>query len=413
MFDASWEPISLLRELVHRNDTKLILVVLDGLGDVPTPPFDRTPLEQAHTPWLDSLARSSALGAIEPVFKGITPGSGPGHLALFGYNPVKWEIKRGVLEVLGMDMELREGDVAFRGNFATVSYVNGRPVVIDRRAGRIPTELNLKLIDLISSQIREIDGVEIILKSGIEHRFGLILRGEGLSDMIADTDPEDVNLPPLVPRPLVNTPEAKRTADILNKFINRVAELLKDMEPANYVLLRGASGVPAIPKFPEIYKLRAGAIATYPMYRGIAKLLGFEEIALDGTSLEDEVSALERAYKDYDFIYFHYKATDKAGEDGNFLAKVKAIEEFDRLLPRIVALEPDVLVITGDHSTPCIYKHHGFQPVPYLIKARGVFGGYEGFNERVCLKGELGIFPALYNMSLMLAYSRRLKKFRA
>ena len=409
---SEWEPLELLSELVEQNGSKLLLIVSDGLGDVPTPPYNKTPLEFANTPWLDSIAADSALGATDPVFKGITPGSGPGHMALFGYNPIKWEIKRGILEVLGMDMEVREGDVAFRGNFATVEERDGKLVVVDRRAGRIPTSLNQKLIGMISERLKEIDGVKVILKSGIEHRFAMILRGEGLSDMVADTDPGHL-APPLPPTPLEETPAAKRTAEILRKFVNAVAEILKEQKPANYVLLRGASTVPKLPKFPEVYRLRAGAIATYPMYRGIAKLLGFDEIPLDGNTWEDEIKALEMAFKDFDFIYLHFKDTDKAGEDGNFLAKVKAIERLDAAIPRVLNLKPDVMVVTGDHSTPCIYKAHGFQPVPYLLKAQGVFGGYKAFNERECFKGELGIFPAMFNMSLMLAYGRRLKKFRA
>ena len=398
-----------LEELIQEGDRKILLVVLDGLGGLGE-------LEEANTPNLDSLCQRSALGLHLPVDYGITPGSGPGHLALFGYDPLKYEIGRGVLEALGVGLELREGDVAIRGNFATVEYRNGRPILIDRRAGRIRTEENRRLVERIKDKIKEIDGVEVILKSGREHRFVLVLRfGDKLKgeyDKVLDTDPQRVGVPPLEPVP--KNRESERVAEVAKAFVEETSRILKDEERANYVLLRGFSKLPKIPSHKERFKLRSCAIAVYPMYRGLAKLVGMDVIDFVGEGLEEEVEALKKVWGKYDFYFLHVKKTDSFGEDGNREGKVKVLEEFDKVLPKILELKPDVLCITGDHSTPPSLKSHSWHPVPVLIHSPYVLGGTsKRFTERECLKGELGIFPAKKLMNLLLAHSLRLKKFGA
>lgn len=407
--------MEILKSLLKKSDSKIILLVLDGVGDLPFKE-GKTPLEAARTPNLDNLAKKSALGLHIPVDYGITPGSGPGHLGIFGYDPLKINIGRGVLEALGVGIELKETDVAIRGNFATVKYENGNPVVIDRRAGRIPTEENKRLISYLSENIKKIDDAEIILKSGMEHRFVAIFRFpykvSHEVETINDTDPQTVGKPPL--KPSGKGEIAEKVSRIAERFSQKVAELLKNEPKANYVLLRGFSVKPDLETFEEKFGLKACCIATYPMYKGLASLVGMKLINFEGMTLKDEVETLKREWQNFDFFFLHIKKTDSAGEDGNFEMKVKIIEEFDNLLPEILALNPSVLCITGDHSTPCILKSHSWHPVPVLINSPYVLGNTsDRFTERECLKGELGIFYAYKLMLLLLAHAGRLKKYGA
>ncbi|MCS7215089.1 MAG: 2,3-bisphosphoglycerate-independent phosphoglycerate mutase [Thermodesulfovibrio sp.] len=398
-----------LSALIQKNSTKIIFIILDGLGGLPID--GKTELERANKPNLDNLAKISACGLHLPVDYGITPGSGPGHFGVFGYDPLKYEIGRGVLEALGLDIELQKTDVAIRCNYATKK--DG--LIVDRRAGRIATEKNIELTSRLSKYINEIDGVKIILKPGKEHRFCLVMRFpkeiREKEAWVKDTDPQKEGKQPLDPVPLNS--ESLEVAEVAKKFIQKAEEILKNEEKANFVLLRGFSALPEIPSFEQKYGLKACSIAVYPMYRGITKLLGMDTVPVEG-DIEEEVELLKKVYKDYDFLFFHVKKVDSFGEDGNFEGKVKKIEEFDRFLPEILSLNPDALVITGDHSTPCILKAHSWHPVPLLIKSPYVLGGMvNSFTERECLKGELGIIHSLSIMPLVLANTLRLRKFGA
>lgn len=398
-----------LKALVKKNEKKMVLCVVDGLGGVPHPDFGgRTELEAARTPNLDALARKSTLGLMIPVNYGITPGSGPGHIALFGYDPEELVIGRGILEALGVGMDLQEGDVAARANFATK---NSEGIIVDRRAGRIATEECQRLVGRLQENIRVIEDVEILLKPGKEHRFVMVLRGSGLGDNLKDTDPQKEGLPPHEPKGFDALSE--KTARIVKKFLERAETLLKDEPKANAILLRGFSKSPTLEKFPERYGVRALAIAIYPMYKGIARLFGFDTPDVEG-DLRDEIALLASRWNDYDFFFLHYKDTDKAGEDGDFSRKVERIEYFDTLLPEILALSPDVLVITGDHATPSLIKGHSWHPSPVLLYSPygGVPTGMR-FTERECVTGYLGHFPAKALMSLILASALRLGKFGA
>lgn len=399
----------LIRPLIQKNDSKILLIVLDGLGGLPV--SGKTELETASTPNLDALASESACGLHVPVAYGITPGSGPGHLGLFGYDPLEYQIGRGILEALGLGLEVKATDVAVRCNYATIK--DG--VITDRRAGRIPTEQNKKLTEKLQKQLKTIDGVELIFAPGMEHRFAVLMRfPEPLKPgaaMVNDTDPQKEEKPPLKVTAL--SENAGTVARVAEKFITSAHEILKDQERANYILTRGFSSMPHLPAFQEAFGLKALAIATYPMYRGLARLVGMDAPALEG-SVEDEIRFLKKRYDEYDFFFFHVKKIDSYGEDGNFEGKVARIAEFDKLLPEILSLKPDVLVITGDHSTPSVLKAHSWHPVPVLIKSPYVLGGLcPSFSERQCVKGELGIFTSLQIMPLALANAGRLKKFGA
>lgn len=399
----------IIRPLIQKNSSKIILIVLDGLGGLPV--SGRTELETATTPNLDSLASRSACGLHVPVAYGITAGSGPGHLGLFGYDPLKCSIGRGVLEALGLGLEIARTDVAVRCNYATVR--DG--IVTDRRAGRIPTEQSRKLTEKLRDKLRRIDDVELIYGPGMEHRFAVVMRfPEYLTPsamMINDTDPQKEGKTPLSTTAL--TKDAERVAQIADRFIALAHEILKDEEKANYILMRGFSGTPHIPSFEEAFGLNAVAIATYPMYRGLAKIVGMETPVIEGR-VEDEIRFLKENYDRYDFFFLHVKKVDSYGEDGDFLGKAARIEEFDALLPQLLSAKPDVLIITGDHSTPALMKGHSWHPVPILLSSPYVLGGLcTSFSERECIKGELGIFPAVNILPLALANAGRLKKFGA
>jgi len=337
---------------------------------------------------------------------GITPGSGPGHLGLFGYDPLRYPVGRGVLEALGIDFELQAGDVAARGNFCTV---DARGHITDRRAGRISTDVCVRLVERLRA-IR-LDGVEVLIEPVKEHRFVLVLRGGHLSGRLSETDPQQLGVPPLPVRALAA--EADKTAALVNAFVEAARPLLRDAAPANMLLLRGFDQQPRLPLFPETFGLRAAAIAAYPMYRGLARLVGMEVLKTGGTFAE-EIETLERQWEHHDFFFLHYKDTDKAGEDGDFDAKVAALERFDALLPRVLALQPDVLAISGDHATPSILKGHGWQGVPALL-ARPYCGGdpVSRFTERDCVGGSLGVIPAQDLMPLVMANALRFTKYGA
>ncbi|HEY8484157.1 MAG TPA: 2,3-bisphosphoglycerate-independent phosphoglycerate mutase [Longimicrobiales bacterium] len=401
-------------DLVERGDSKIVFLIMDGLGGLPHPETGLTELETAQTPNLDRLAQRSALGLIEPVLPGITPGSGPGHLALFGYDPVRWNIGRGVLSALGVGFDLRPGDVAARLNFATVD-AEGR--VTDRRAGRPSDEENRRLVAKLRERVKAPPGVELFFESEKEHRAVMVLRGEGLSAELADTDPQATGVPPLHVRPLAEAGEegdVERTARLVQGILDDAREALRDEPKANAVLARGFAAYERYPSMADRYKLRSLAIARYPMYRGLARLVGMDTLPIPATD-EASVDALAEHFGEYDFYFVHFKATDSTGEDGNFEAKVKAIEAVDRLVERVVELKPDVLVVTGDHSTPSALRSHSWHPVPVLIASRWARPqpGVTGFGERECRKGELGVFPAVHLMTLALAHAGRLAKFGA
>lgn len=399
----------LTRELLLKNNKKIVLLVLDGLGGLPL--GGKTELEAAGTPNLDRLAAESACGLHTPVAIGITPGSGPGHLALFGYDPLEYRIGRGILEALGLGMQVSPTDVAIRCNYSTLK--DG--IVTDRRAGRIPTEQSAKLTQRLQSEIGEIDGVRITFGAGLEHRLAVVMRFSrelkpGSAD-INDTDPQQSGLAPLAP--IAASPEGEQVVKIAEKLIIRASEVLKHEDKANSIIVRGFSQKPTMPSFFESYGLKALCIATYPMYRGIARLVGMEAPDLTG-EVSDEAEFLKKNYNDYDFFFLHIKKVDSNAEDGNFKGKVQRIEEVDAIVPDVLGLKPDVLIVTGDHSTPSVLKAHSWHPVPVLIHSPYVLGGLcTAFSERQCAGGELGVFPAVALMPLALAHSGRLKKFGA
>jgi len=393
-----------LQDIVQETETRILFLVADGLGGLPHPETGRSELETARTPNLDRLARESACGLTTPVLPGIAPGSGPGHLALFGYDPLKYVIGRGVLEALGMEIPLQQGDIAVRGNFCTV---DAHGVITDRRAGRISTEESAPLVGLLDRI--EVRGVQVRAYPAREHRFVLVLRGEGLDDRVSDTDPGRTGVPPLPARALA--PEAVRTAEAVNAFVEEARKALAGREVANMVLLRGFSRLPHLPPFGETYRLNPCAIAGYPMYRGLARVLGME-VLKTGSLFAEEVATLRQHWGRYTFYFLHYKPTDTAGEDGNFEAKVRAIEALDAHLPDILALEPDVFVLAGDHSTPAVLGAHSWHPVPLLLRSRWTKGeGVERFTERECARGSLGRLPATSVMMLALAHAGKLVKY--
>lgn len=403
-------PDTMLQTLLQPNHTKLVLLVLDGLGGMPLGPAGPTELEYAHTVNMDALAADGVLGMHIPIAPGIAPGSGPAHLALFGYDPLKYNIGRGALAAAGVGLDLRPGDVVARGNFATLDP-NGN--IKDRRAGRIPSEEALPLVERL--QAIQLPGVEVTVRHVREYRFVIRLRGEGLSPRLKDTDPQRVGIPAFPVEPEEDTPEARRTADLFNQWIAEARKHLADHPKANGVLLRGFATDPQLPPFPKRYGLRAAAIAEYPMYRGIARLVGMDVLDLEGTSPEDLFRTAAKHWENYDFFYIHYKPTDSYGEDGDFFAKAKAIEAVDRALPILMEQKPDVLVITGDHSTPAKWRSHSWHPVPVLLwaPASARTDDQYRFGENACAHGGLGIFPAVYLMPLMLAHAGRLKKYGA
>ncbi len=392
-----------------KEDMSLVLLVLDGVGDVRHPDFGmQTPLERAETPNLDALALRSAMGRIMPVDYGITPGSGPAHLGLFGYDPREVEIGRGVLESLGLNMDLKFGDLAARCNFCTLEG----GVITDRRAGRPATEESRKLCKLLQEKITGIEDVDVIIQPGMGHRFAVVFRGPGMEEGVCDTDPHE-NAEPLH-EAVASHPGAEKAARIVDEFQSRALEVLKGREPMNAILVRGIAERPDIDSVTDRFGLNAGAIATYPMYRGLAKLVGMNVIET-GTSIEDEFNTYRDTRKDYDYHFIHVKGTDEAGEDGDFDHKVNVIQSVDSRLGMILDQAPDVLAITGDHSTPCCMKLHSWHPVPLLLHSgRCDVSGGSRFTEHECTeKGTLGTFHAVHLISLMLANAALLDKYGA
>jgi 2,3-bisphosphoglycerate-independent phosphoglycerate mutase len=399
--------LNLIKNLAIPGDTKIILFVLDGLGGIPSDETGLTELETASTPNMDALARQSLCGLHQPVGTGITPGSGPAHLALFGYDPLYYQVGRGVLAALGIEFDLQSLDVAARGNFCTIDE---QGIVQDRRAGRISSEKNQELLSILREI--ELPGIQIFLEVVKEHRFLLVLRGPGLSDALEDTDPLVAGKKPQKPIPF--KPEAERTAELVSRFLEEARLRLAHRRPANMVLLRGFARRPVLPLLPELFQLKAVGIAAYPMYRGLAKLVGMD-VLKTGENLRDPFLTLRNVWADFDFFFVHLKPIDSAGEDGDFKRKVKIIEEVDLHLPKLLQLDPDVVIITGDHSTPAKLASHSWHPVPVLLWSRYCRPDrVESFGEHVCLKGSLGTrFPAMDLMPLALAHARRLKKYGA
>ncbi len=403
----------LYSELTLKTGAKLALVVLDGVGDIATAEQGgMTPLEAARTPNLDALvARGCAQGRMIPVAPGITPGSGPGHLGLFGYDPLEYEVGRGVIEALGLGLELKAGDVAARANFCTL---DGNGIITDRRAGRIATEICQELCEILSKKIKKVGDVEVIIRPGKEHRFVVIFRGKGLHGPLTSTDPNREGQPLLTAHPVdAKNPRQKKTAKAVAEFYKKALPLISSHPKANGFLLRGIAHQPDIPLFEQRYQMRAAALAVYPMYKGLAQLVGMTKIEGPQTIAEQFERYLAE-YNNYDFFFIHFKYTDKYGEDGNFLAKAKAIQDFDAALPILLRQMPDVLAITGDHSTPAPMKGHSWHPQPVLLHSK--YSGsdkLERFTETGANMGSLGVFEAKYLIRYMQANAKMLDKFGA
>jgi 2,3-bisphosphoglycerate-independent phosphoglycerate mutase len=394
----------LFRDCYVSTSSKIVMLVVDGLGGLAHPDTGLSELETAHLPNLDAMARESACGLTTPVVPGVAPGSGPGHLALFGYDPLKHIIGRGALEALGIDVDLQPGDVAARGNFCTV---DGSGSLVDRRAGRIPTELSAPLCHRLD-QI-EVEGAQLDVFPVQDYRFVLRLRGQGLSEAISETDPQITGVSALEVLPI--SPEAQKTADMVNSFVSQAKRILAEEERGNMVLLRGWAQLPALPPMGDVYQLDPAGIAAYPMYRGLATVAGMNVIPT-GRSFGDEVQTLHQRYQEHDFFFIHYKPADAAGEDGDFDAKVKCLEDLDPFIPQIRELEPDVFMVAGDHSTPAVMAAHSWHPVPFMLNSRLTRGeGIQGFNERACGLGSIGRIPATNVMLLALSHAGKLTKY--
>ena len=397
---------ALTRELFVTNDSKIVMLVADGLGGLPQEPGGPTELEAARTPHLDALARRGVQGLSMPVAPGISPGSGPGHLGLFGYDPIQYVIGRGALEATGIGFQLTARDVAVRCNFCTLDDAGH---ITDRRAGRIATEESTPLVH----RLREIaiPGVEVFVEPVKEHRFVVVFRGDRLGGDVEDTDPQATGVPPL--EPVARDEKSERTAEIAIEFVRQAQKILKGEKKANGLTMRGFAERPTLPSYQDVYGLKAAAIAVYPMYKGLARLVGMDIIASPRT-LEEQVQLLKQHWQQYDFFFVHFKYTDSTGEDGNFQAKVQRTEELDAIVPQVMELQPDVLIVTGDHSTPSFLKSHSWHPVPTLLVSNCCrFDGLTAFNESQARLGGLGHFEAKYLMTLALANAERLGKYGA
>ena len=393
-----------ITELCHPTPSKIVLLVVDGLGGLSHPDTGKSELETAHTPNLDRLAAESACGLTTPVAPGITPGSGPGHLALFGYDPIKYLIGRGVLEAVGIGVRLKPGQVAARGNFCTLDESG---LLVDRRAGRIPTHESAPLVELLG-QI-EVPNVDISVYPVRDHRFVLVLSGAGLDGRVSETDPQALGVPPLEAQAAV--PEAEDTARAVRLFIRQAREILHERDSANMALLRGFAALPNLPDMGKVYRLDPAAVAAYPMYRGLAQLVGMKVIPTGGT-FDDELDTLEKNFQRHDFFFLHYKPADAAGEDADFAGKVQTLERLDARIPRLLEQDIDTLVVAGDHSTPAILGNHSWHPVPLMLKSSLYAGdGVREFTERACAVGSIGRIPAVNVMTLALANAGKLNKF--
>lgn len=397
-----------ITSLLTPANTKIVLLVMDGLGGLPMQAGGKTELETANTPNMDRLAAEGMLGQTLPIDFGITPGSGPAHMSLFGYDPVQYEVGRGVLEALGVGMYVHRGDVAVRGNFCTIDK-EGK--ISDRRAGRIPTEEAEPLVEKLKAI--QFPGVQIEVKHVKEYRFAMVMRGENLYPDLEETDPQRTGVAPL--DVVAKIPDAQKTADLFNRWIAEAKKILSDQPKANCLTLRGFATDPRLETFKDRYHLRAACVAVYPMYKGVSSLVGMDVIKFDGETPTDEFKAVEQHWNDYDFFFVHIKKTDSYGEDGNFDGKVHIIEGVDEALPELLKLNPDVLMITGDHSTPCKLKSHSWHPVPFLLSAPNTVrpDTQTSFGERSCAQGGLGTINSLEAMPLALAHAQRLTKFGA
>ena len=397
-----------MRELSVKTDSKMVLLILDGLGGLPLDPSGETELEAAETPNLDALAARSDLGLSRPVTAGVSPGSGPGHLALFGYDPLRFQVGRGVLSALGVGFDLGEKDLAARVNFATKDE-GGR--ISDRRAGRIPSEKGEELVELLNGNLN-MEGVEVFVRHEKEYRAVAVFRGEGLSGALADSDPQRTGLEPLTVEPTDGSQEASKSAEIANSFVAQANEILADQQPANTVLVRGFGMHPALPSFDETYNLDAAAIASYPMYKGLARLAGMR-LLQEGQGIPGEFDTLKANWDDHDFFFVHIKPTDAAGEDGDFDRKASVIEEVDAQIPGLLDLAPDALAITGDHATPAKLKSHSWHGVPFLLASPYTLPTADAFGERPCAGGTLGAFPAEEIMGFLMGHALKLNRFGA
>ena len=394
-----------LSDVVRSTPSQIVMVVVDGLGGMPHPDYGKSELEFADIPLLDTLGSTSSVGATIPVAPGITPGSGPGHMALFGYNPVKYLLGRGILEGMGIGADIAEGDVAARGNFCVLDTEGS---ILDRRAGRLDTETCKSLCSKLNEI--QLDGVDFDVYPVMDYRFVLVLKGENLSPNISETDPQVEGVIPLLSRPFNS--EAQVTANFIKEFVLKATELLGSADSsANGILLRGFSSLPTLPDFGNQYALNPAAIAAYPMYRGLAGLIGMD-ILESGQTFESEIDVLEdNFHQGYDFFFLHYKPADSAGEDGDFLAKVSQLENFNRDIQRVIDLNPDVLVICGDHSTPSFTASHSWHPVPFMINSQYSEGTSAVFTEKACRTGSIGTIQAEQLMFQVLAHASKLKKF--
>lgn len=395
-------------ELVWPQGGTIVYLILDGLGGLPGP-GGKTELQVAHTPNLDALAQRSSCGLLEIVGPGITPGSGPGHLALFGYDPLQYRVGRGVLSALGIDFDLKTGDVAARVNFATVDQ---RGNIIDRRAGRIATEINRRLCDKIRARVQLDFAGEYFFETVSEHRAVLVLRGSDLGGNLEDTDPQTTGRPPQEPE--ARSQDSQKTARLVQSFIQQVQQVLGDDDPANMILLRGFERYQPFPSLRDRFGLEGICIADYPMYRGVSRLLGMEVVPPPG-GLQERFQALQACYgEDHNFYFLHVKHADSRGEDANFDRKVETIEAVDQLLPQVIDLNPEVLVVTADHSTPAAMGSHSWHPVPLLIHSHVArLDPVRHFDEFACIQGCLGLRPGPHVMGLALANAGRLRKFGA
>jgi len=387
-------------------ETKIVMLILDGLGGLPREPGGRTELESARKPNLDALAKKSSLGLTIPVAPGITAGSGPGHLAIFGYDPIKYQFGRGAMEALGVDFDLGFNDLAARGNFC---QVDSKGVLVDRRAGRLPTETSRRLAEILRTI--KLEEVETFVEPVKEHRFAFVMRGQGLAESITETDPLKNGIPPLQAHAL--KPDSVRTAKLINQYVREAGRLLANETPANMILLRGFSRFPTLPMYQEVFGLNPAAIAFNGMYRGVARMVGMNILDVPGEGIPDVFSTLEKHWKDFDFFYLHVKRTDTCAENGDFDGKVRAIEEVDAQIPRLLALKPDVIIIGGDHSSPSVLKSHSWHPVPVLLHSASVRADGMEFGESTCARGCLGTVPATHIMPLALASAGRIGKFGA
>ena len=403
---------TLYSELTLKTTAKLVLVVLDGVGDIATREQGYlTPLEAAVTPNMDALAKDSAQGRMIPAAPGITPGSGPGHLGLFGYDPLEFQVGRGVIEALGLGLELRAGDVAARANFCTL---DAKGIVTDRRAGRIDTKVCEELCALLSQAVKKVGDAEVIIKAGKGHRFVVIFRGKGLEGPLTDADPHREGLPIPQSGPVdAKSAKAKKAANLVAEFYKAALPIIAQKKPANGFLMRGIAHQPEIPLFQDRYGLRASCIAVYPMYKGLAQLVGMAKLEGPQT-ISEQFERYLAEYDNFDYFFIHFKYTDMYGEDGNFAAKKKAIEEFDAALPILLRKKPDVLAITGDHSTPCAMKGHSWHPEPVMLLSDcSGSDKLDRFTETGANSGSLGIFQAKYLIRLMQANAKMFDKFGA